>query len=447
MGCHQVEVMNESDYQLKEQLKKNMEVVPVFDINNPKRKYKFEFEYVIQGGRKEEIFHPKNSNYIEALKSNDRIIKKIKRLYPQLLPAYHKTFTEHEEAGYLERLSPKEIEALKVVPHNFLYHNLVLNSHSTTTPLRRIQDTSIKLKGANGTHSSLISSPAGALNNLMQSQLKWYTFYYAALLDVKRAYKMIGIKPSSQLLSLTIWREPPHDQNSEIIVFRDTCYSFGNGQSAAALALCLDHISDQIPCPDARHILKKQTIADDCRDSNGDPQKLLQICNTIMEYCEKYSMAMKPLAHTLAADPEVRHTAATLIQDSFGMDINLITNQMCPSTYLSVEASQRGKPGLSIDDINVFLETFINTLRIANRVSSSLYDLLNSCLGPIICAAKILTSEAHATSPGGDAWDSPIKDYNEELDAKLREFCHSLNVKVPKQKIKTLQCFCSTTFL
>ena len=141
------------------------------------------------------------------------------------------------------------------------------------------------------------------------------------MLDIKRAYKAVRIKEDSQLLSLRVWREPPHDKDSNVIIFKDTCFSFGNAQSAACLSICVDYIADQIPDPGARHTLKYQTLADDCRDSKPDPGKLIKESRTIMDHCEKYSMPMKDLAHTLAADTSIRHTPALLVQDSFGLSL------------------------------------------------------------------------------------------------------------------------------
>ena len=127
--CSQMNLMTEADCELKQTLIDSMEVVPVYDIDNPKRLYQFEFEYVIDGDR-EQVFHPRNSNYTEALRSSDRVVDKIKRTYPHLLPSYHQTFVEHEEAGYLKRLTYEEIASLRYKPHCYLAHNLVLNIHS-----------------------------------------------------------------------------------------------------------------------------------------------------------------------------------------------------------------------------------------------------------------------------------------------------------------------------
>ena len=123
--CDKMEVVSFSDLDLITKIRANMDVVKIYDTNKGV-KFRFEFQFVCDGSP-EEIFPPQDSNYDEALRRCDSIIRKLRRKEPKLLEAYNATFMEHEALGYMSRLSDKEIESLCFKPHHYIPHNTVQN--------------------------------------------------------------------------------------------------------------------------------------------------------------------------------------------------------------------------------------------------------------------------------------------------------------------------------
>ena len=431
VNCQHSSEMSVEDLRHQEAIAKNMQVIP---IQGTDKKY-FLFHYFVKDDPNV-VFNPENSNYGQALSNAIQVRRKLIKMGENMLDRYHATFTEAVELGFMAQLTPQEEESLKTRNHFFIHQNVVQNIHSSSTPLRRVSDTSRPIQHKFTTHSAQIASPQGCLSNLTQCQLRFILRELKLSEDISKAYKRIKIDEPSQYLCLTLWYKDPHNPKT-ITIYRDMSVAFGIAQAAQILALCTQYCAEKMVRPAARETTMCSMLADDLKDSRAEIDQMLADTEEIRRVFEQHSLPMKASVTNLWVNPNQldNESKEALTCDTFGTIQNYATQTMTPSTYLSIFPSKRGKPGLSLDKTDIFAPMVVLTLRILTRVSASLFDITGQMLSILIATAKRWISKVHMKNPESSIqWDKDIRLFAPDLDKKLRVFLHSL--KGLKQEIK-----------
>ena len=431
-NCQHAHEMSVDDLILQNKIKDGMRIM---DDPDTGKKY-FLFSYITRDDP-DKIFSPGNSNYQEALSNAQQVRRKLLKMDGDMLDKYHATITEALDMGFMAKLSQEEVDSLKDRNHYFIFQNVVVNEKSSSTPLRRISDTSRPIKGMLTTHSHQITSPQGSLNNLTQCHLRFLIYQPKVNLDVSKAYKRLRICESSQYLCLTVWFTDPHNPDT-VCILRDTAVSFGIAQAATCLQLSSDYCANQLTSPTARDTAINSILADDMKDSSDSVDQLLADTREIRAMYDSYSLTMKPPVSNLWVDPDqlTNESRAGLSTNTFGTTQHFYNDTMIPSATLSAYPSKRGKSGAHLEDTDIFnVAMLILTLRVMTRVAAQLYCISGQMLGVAIATAKRWISQIHQASPGKTTqWDLDITSFDPELDMQLRTFLNS--IKFLKRDLK-----------
>ena len=308
-------------------------------------KYKLVFNLVVDGDR-EEIFNPSKSNEKETV-SNLR--KNFRKWCKQKTAAgepknlvIHREVMKDIELGTLVPIDKEEMKKIRKMPHSFIPTGAVEKPTSESTKTRLIYDTSRSLPTAT-THSLAIRSPKDQLNSIFNTVAALNCYEDGANLDISRAYKNLHLEYEDSLLCLTAWLSDPNDPESEISYYRNVTFNFGVSQAAAALVVGVTyHVWSQAKLAETKEAIRKSGFADDLCFSHGDSSKMDEIIKDAKYAHSKCSLETKYPVRPACFDPEVLQNHETVV-DTFGINVDLLTNTMSPSSEVNPNEKKKGR--------------------------------------------------------------------------------------------------------
>ena len=382
-------------------------------------KYRLVFKLVVDGDRNV-IFNPELSNEKETVNSLRRNFRKWGKQKTaageRKSDAIHKELMKDVELGTLIPVSEEEMREIRKLPHSFIPTNATEKPTSETTKTRLIFDTSRSLPTAT-THSLAIRSPKDKLNSIYNTVAAFMAYEDGANSDISRAYKQLWLEYEDSILCLTAWLKDPNSPDGELQYYRNATHNFGISQAAVALVVGVAyHVWGQAKLPETKVALRKSGFADDLCFSQPSSKKMDEIIDDVRYSHLKCGFTTKYPFRPVCMDPEVLEHHEPIV-DSFGMNIDLLTNTIQPSAEININEKKKGRakgPDISkaswaeIEDLKV-------TKRLLLRATMQQFSLLGTMSSISQINGKLLVARTNGLTKLGE--------YDEDLGAICPDVC------------------------
>ena len=125
-----------------------------------------------------------------------------------LKEVYDDHFKDYISRGVLEEVSLEQIEKYKDTgqPVHYVAHHAVYNSHSLSSSVRLVIDSSIRNQYTGPTLNQLIAKGPSSLNLIFNILIKWRSYSRALVFDISKLYHQFETGEKEFYLRLVVWK-------------------------------------------------------------------------------------------------------------------------------------------------------------------------------------------------------------------------------------------------
>ncbi|KAB5567602.1 hypothetical protein PHYPO_G00234660 [Pangasianodon hypophthalmus] len=231
---------------------------------------------------------PDNRSAVEAtfLRTEKQLKKE-----PEWRVAYGAQVHEMVERGAAKKLT-KDIIANWKGPVWYVSHLVAPNSHSVTTPVRLVWNSSQKFKGIS--MNDLLLKEPDVLNPIRAVLLRFRRGVHAALSDIKKMYNSVWLEDLEMHLHRLLWRDTEDGEIEEYAITRDNI----GDRPAGCIAQLAMRETAMLPMfahlEEERRILEEDSYVDDVLTSHNDLEKLDENTKKVEEILKAGGFFLKP---------------------------------------------------------------------------------------------------------------------------------------------------------
>ena len=161
-------------------------------------------------------------------------------------------------------------------PKFYISHLAVVNSHSKSTPVRIVFNSSQVYKGIS-LNSCLAKGPDAYLNNLVGILLRWREEEIALVGDIRKMFNSIYLRPLEQHCHRFLWRELDQTKDPDVFVMERV--NMGDTPAPAISSEAVYQTARRFgnDSPAAAELLRKSSYVDDLIDSFKDKPEALKV--------------------------------------------------------------------------------------------------------------------------------------------------------------------------
>ena len=382
-------------------------------------------------------------NYVQVTKMADSLWKSLKRR--NLLDPYHDQVKDYILRGVWGKTSLEKVQEWKDTGGKVHYvsHHGVLNSHSTTTPLRIVVNSALKNCYDGPSLNDLYGVGPNKINNLISVLITWRSFEQAIIYDVSKAYHSMETGPEEFFMRLVVWKFKEEDDWD---VYGHEVVGMGDPPASIELELTKEVAADKGKMIDAKAAkqLKKQSYVDDGL-GGGNKQEIMRMRGEIVKGPDGKMSFTGTIAQILATvgfkaktmicsgdtDPDLLSKMSKVLGLEWIPSQDVIRYKLTFNLHKRNGASKAG-PDLTEADIPMIL-TLTFTKRLALTVTAQIYDPLG-----ILCSFTIrFKLQLRTIVQHGLDWDEPLPDalqqvwrnlISQSISAKALVFPRSLMI-------------------
>ena len=349
---------------------------------------------------------------------------------------YDQHFMDYINRGVLGETTHEEIERYKASgkPIHYVAHHAVFNSHSQSTPVRLVLDTSIKNMYTGPSLNQLIAKGPSSLNLIFNVLIKWRSYEYALIYDVSKMYHQFMTGEAEFFLRLVTWKLEGDD---EWRVWGHNTIAMGDLPAVTYVELGMMLIADA-----GRHIdaVAAQQIVDDRYVDDGagggDKEQVMRMRGsytideqgnftsdgTLSQLLGLASMKPKMIVISGDDDPQLIAKVGKVLGVSWHPTQDTISYHFVFTLHQKRGAQKTG-PDLSASDVEMIM-TLTFTRRVALTLTAQMFDPIGHTCG-FSCKFKIALK--HITAERYE-WDQPL---SEQHQSTWRELVRSVLLSEP----------------
>ena len=348
------------------------------------------------------------TNETTSRRRTENVIRRLARK-PEMLKLYGDIIKEQESRGFIEKVSHKKENSLKVhyIPHH------PVKKDSTTTPIRIVYDCSCKQDKYSPSLNDCLCSTPPILNELTGLLVRFRMKKYGISTDIEKAFLHVGLDKDDRDVTRFFWLSDPSDSNSPLCTYRFKSVLFGATCSPFILnATLLKHLSDgNTPLENA---IKRDLYVDNIITSVDTETECIDYFNNSQQSLMKAGFNLRVWSSNSEKLRKKAVSENVLDKDE---KTKLLGMRWDAESDILTFATKRDNTA------DVILVTKCEIL----RESSSIYDPLG-ILSPVTVRAKLLIQKLWKDSC---AWDV-------ELDEKLQNEWNEIyqDIKSVQQETK-----------
>ncbi|GAA6082858.1 uncharacterized protein LOC108181458 [Tachysurus ichikawai] len=213
------------------------------------------------------------------------------RMVPEWQGIYAAQVHDMVERGAAKKLTKEETDSWKG-PVWYVSHLVAPNSHSTTTPVRLVWNSSQKFKGLS--MNDLLLKGPDVLNPIRAVLIRFRKGVFAALGDIKKMYNSVWLEEREMHLHRFLWRNTNEEETGEYAITR---VNIGD-RPAGCIAQLAMHETARLTkfahLKEERRVLEEDSYVDDILTSHNDQDRLSEIINGLEEILAAGGFAFKP---------------------------------------------------------------------------------------------------------------------------------------------------------
>lgn len=380
-------------------------------------------------GPRDELFHPKLSNYNQAKRSSINLVRKLKKAGK--LQDFENEMIKSVDRDQIKVLSQKEAQEIMKGPHNFILLNYACKEskegadHNT----RPVSNSSCyHVSGSLNSHCIRGPQLLGNLRKIFQNFL---LKPFAVAMDITRAYRSVFTDLETNTLRLMVWFREVISNSDKLeeclMILMMVRMNYGDCPSACLLELVLrDFIADGCDTELGRNLAAHSRFVDDILSSFDDVELLRSAVEDFIKSCLKFSFDIK----RVISSQMVYYSASDVLENGDTRD-KLFSGSDCeeiifhhifqyredlisPVLNLNVHRKSRGLPtGPPLNATD--LSQLQITREVVARIAGQVYSLTGSFLEPVIVTSHIYFSQSCRLSEG---WKDVISDPEFNVDYK-----------------------------
>ena len=318
------------------------------------------------------------------------------------------------DRGVARKLSESELVSWDG-PFFYISHLAVHNSHSRSTPVRIVFNSSQISKGVS-LNSVLAKGPDSYLNNLLGLLLRWREEPVAVVGDIKKMFHSVHLQPLEQHCHRFLWRGM--DSSREPDVFVMTRVNMGDRPAPAICSEALYKTAELFreDCPRAAELIKSSTYVDDIIDSFPDKGNSLDVIGKAELMLAKGGFQVKCWQFSGDSGPvSAPQTKASALLKGDDVTTRVLGVGWIPerdvishAVVLNFSAKRRGEqtgPNLKASDLPQAIPLVLTRRMVLEQVMM-VFDPLG-LLCPFTILGKVYLRETWALRLG---WDDPLPD-------------------------------------
>ena len=380
---------------------------------------------------------------LDALRTVRSVERQLKRKR-DLIIQYNELIDEGFEKGFFVKISREQFHAIPQ-PHYLLCSNIVHNTHSSSSSMRIIFDSSRPNIGGLS-HSQRFQGPKKTLNSALQIVLASIVYEHSYACDISKYYHRISLKPESSFVSASIApRINPDTLETEELIYRlPLCWLFGQAQAPSVCSASdIKFIASAATSKETKFNITSLKYSDDHLNSSSSPDEARRLLHEYRLAHAEYSMPIKPPLATFDVIPENKENPEMWTSDNFGKKMNWGNKTYTGSTKFSIYPMRKGMPSgppLHMTDLNH--PGVVLNYRCLLRLAGQNFEVCPRLTTPLQIAFRIKIKELLKLFPRGQEpdYDANIRHLDVKIEQNFRLFLSE--VAYFWKKVSPISAFC-----